>query len=115
MPEPYGRAGLVSLQTGVVLTGIHDVLAPLLGCENDPRVASDMQEISRQVARLEALRVDWVPYRDRKYRERRATRIIEQRAARALRKLACARPDVRTMDCEDTWGVRQQAAGPSAR
>lgn len=66
---------------------IDDVLAPLVGREDDPRISGDIAEINRQLGRLGGLREQPTTYRDSKYRERSALRVIEQRTARALRKL----------------------------
>ena len=64
-----------------------DVYAPLIGHEDDPRIARDLVEIVRQVERLAEM--DQYPgvYRDYRYRRRAAGRVIEQRVDRALRKL----------------------------
>lgn len=69
------------------MRSVDDVLAPLVGREDDPRISGDIAEIYRQLGRLGDLRAQPTTYRDSKYRERSALRVIEQRTARALRKL----------------------------
>lgn len=69
------------------MRSIQDVLDPLFGHEDDPRIAGDMAEIDRQMQRIAQLRVVPGVHRDYRYRERSALRVIEQRTARALRKL----------------------------
>lgn len=69
------------------MRSIEDVIEPLVGREDDPRISGDIEEIYRQIERLGGLRRQPTSYRDMKYRERAARRVIEQRTARALRKL----------------------------
>ena len=66
---------------------VQDVLVPLLGHEDDPRISGDLAEIDRQMLRIAQLRDVPGERRDYRYRERSALRVIEQRVDRALRKL----------------------------
>lgn len=87
MPEPSGTTAVVPPQTEDGLSPIKEIVAPLVPHADDPRIARDIAEIHRQMDRIDGLRSQPGVYRDYKYRERSALRVIEQRTARALRKL----------------------------